>query len=82
MRDAAPRDRSMMRRPWSGWRSVMVTTTLLPVSCIVTRMRLPRGRRGCAAVMAFWLKTSPLLVRRPWCRPPYQLACPASCHAV
>ena len=46
IRSAAPRERSMMRRPWSGWRSVTVTTTESPVSCRVTRTRLPSGRLG------------------------------------
>lgn len=81
MRAAAPRDRSMIRTPLCGCRSVIVTVTALPVSCIVTFTRLPSGRLGWAAVMRFWSNASPLLVRRPWCRPPYQDATPVSSQA-
>jgi len=56
----------------------MVTTTLSPVSCMVTRTLLPSGRLEWAAVMAFWSKIAPLLVRRPWKWVPYQDACPLS----
>ena len=76
MRSAAPRDRSMTRRPWSGCRSVTVTTTESPVSRIVTRTREPSGRLGCAAVISAGLNMLPLLVRRPAWWPPYQEACP------
>jgi hypothetical protein len=64
-RDAAPRARSITRRYFCGCRSVIVTTTLAPVSCTVTRTRLPSGRDEWAAVMAFMSNTAPLLVRRP-----------------
>jgi hypothetical protein len=56
----------------------MVTTTLCPVSCIVTRTFVPKGSVACAAVISFSLKIVPLLVRRPLWRPPYQLASPLS----
>ena len=65
-RDAAPRARSMTRMYLWGWRSVMVTTTLAPVSWTVTRTLLPSGRLEWAAVMAFMSKMVPMLVRRPW----------------
>ena len=58
------------------------TTTLSPVSCIVTRTRVPSGREEWAAVSAFWSKISPLEVRRPSCRPPSQLATPLSRHSA
>ena len=64
-REAASRDKSITRTRFGGWRSLMVTTTLSPVSCIVTRTRVPSGRLECAAVSKVSLKTSPLLVRRP-----------------
>jgi len=43
----------------------MVTTTLSPVSCMVTLTLVPSGRLECAAVIAFWSNNAPLLVRRP-----------------
>ena len=58
----------------------MVTTMLLPLPCKVTRTRVPSGRLAWAAVIAFWLKISPLLVGRPLWHPPYQDACPLSCQ--
>jgi hypothetical protein len=45
--------------------SFTVTTTESPVSCIVTRTRLPSGKWLLAAVMPSWWNTSPLLVLRP-----------------
>jgi hypothetical protein len=54
------------------------TTTDAPVSCIVTRTRLPSGRVALAAVIAFSLKIVPLLVRCPFRHPPYQVATPTS----
>jgi hypothetical protein len=64
-RDAAPRARSITRKFLCGCRSVIVTITLAPVSCTVTRTLLPSGSDSCAAVMPFMSKTAPLLVRRP-----------------
>ena len=43
----------------------MTTTTLSPVCSEVTRTTLPSGRVVWAAVMRFWSKISPLLLRRP-----------------
>ena len=73
---AAARDRSMTRpRPW-GPRSLIVTSTALPFCRLVTRARLPRGKRGWAAVSRFWLKIWPLAVFLPWNPGPYQEALP------
>ncbi len=49
----------------------MVTTTERPVSCIVTRTRVPSGSESCAAVIAFWSNRSPMLVRFPLNPGPY-----------
>ena len=49
---AAPSDKSMTRPGLNGPRSLMRTTTLLPVSTRVTRTRVPNGSVRWAAVIA------------------------------
>ena len=41
---AAPRERSIARPLWDGKRSLMRTTTLLPVAGKVTRTRVPKAQ--------------------------------------
>src|SRR3954451_12711314 len=73
---AAAFERSMTR-PWAyGPRSLMRTTTDLPVRSFVTRTRDPNGRVLWAAVRALVLNRSPLAVRFPWKPGPYQDAAP------
>ena len=75
-RCAAARERSMIRPlPW-GPRSLIVTSTTLPLRRFVTLARLPKGRRGWAAVSACWSKRWPLAVLLPWNPGPYQDALP------
>jgi hypothetical protein len=50
----------------NGPRSVIVTTTLLPLPRFVTRTRVPNGSVRCAAVSLCVSKRSPLAVARPW----------------
>src|SRR3954454_9267111 len=73
---AAAFERSMTR-PWAyGPRSLMRTTTELPVCSFVTRSWVPNGSVLCAAVRAFVLNRSPLAVRLPWKPGPYHEAAP------
>src|SRR5215218_7155328 len=73
---AAAFERSMTR-PWAyGPRSLMRTTTDLPVRSLVTRTLVPNGRVLCAAVRALVLNRSPLAVFLPWKPGPYQEAAP------
>ena len=62
---AAPRETSMTRPLWPGKRSLMRTTTLLPVESSVTRTFVPKAQVGWAAVRSSWSKRSPLDVRLP-----------------
>src|SRR3954464_5831492 len=73
---AAAFDRSMTR-PWAyGPRSLMRTTTDLPVRSFVTRILGSTGRVLWAAVRAWELNRSPLAVWLPWKPGPYQDATP------
>lgn len=73
---AAALERSMMRLPWNGPRSLMVTWTSSPVRWSTTETLVPKGRERCAAVMAFSLKISPDAARFPLKPGPYQEAPP------
>ena len=70
MRRAAALERSRMRLPWNGPRSLTRTTTLRPLRTLVTRSRVPKGNRRWAAVKASGLNRAPLAVRRPRKRSP------------
>src|SRR3954454_24248106 len=73
---AAAFERSITR-PWAyGPRSLMRTTTDLPVRSFVTRTLVPNGSVLWAAVGAWVLKVSPFAVRLPWKPGPYQEAAP------
>src|SRR5690606_4127499 len=78
MRSAAARLRSITRPGVNGPRSLMRTTTERPVAGYSTRTRVPKGSVLCAAVSACMSNGSPLAVRRPWWRSPYQDARPRS----
>lgn len=65
-----------------GPRSLMRTTTSLPLTCDLTRTRVPKGSVLCAAVSSLVLKRSPLAVRLPWKRGPYHEAMPDSAQPV
>ena len=71
---AAARDRSMQRIPWGGSRSFTRTMTEVPLDCRVTRTSVPSGSVAWAAVSLRESKRSPLEVRSPSWRRPYQLA--------
>lgn len=60
----------------------MRTTTSLPLTCDLTRTRVPKGSVLCAAVSSLVLKRSPLAVRLPWKRGPYHEAMPDSIEPV
>src|SRR4051812_6000155 len=73
---AAAFERSITR-PWAyGPRSLMRTTTDLPVRSLMTRTLVPNGSVLWAAVRAWVLKVSPFAVRLPWKPGPYQEAAP------
>src|SRR5215212_9121271 len=73
---AAAFERSMTR-PWAyGPRSLIRTTTDLPVRSLVTRTLVPNGRVLWAAVRSWVLKVSPFAVHLPWKPRPYQEAAP------
>jgi hypothetical protein len=57
--------RSMTRPRMKGPRSLMRTTTLLPLRLLVTRTCVPKGRVRCAAVNPPGLARSPLAVLLP-----------------
>ncbi len=70
----APRGKSRSRVAtyrFAGPRSLILTTTLAPVSGLVTRTTLPGGSGLEAAVSPRGSKRSPLAVRRPRSLPPY-----------
>lgn len=69
---AAPLLKSMALLPWNGPLSFITTTALLPVATQVTLTFVPNGNFLCAAVIAYWLKRSPLAVFLPWKPGPYQ----------
>ena len=73
---AAPWLRSITRLWENGPRSLMRTTTALPVTELRTHTRVPNASVRCAAVRSWLSKRSPLAVRRPWKRGPYQEASP------
>lgn len=77
----APLDRSIMRPPVYGPLSLILTTTERPLLWLVTRTLVPSGKVLDAAVMAYWLKVSPLAVLRPWNPGPYQEALPQDASA-
>ncbi len=62
---AAPTERSMIRPRTNGPRSVIVTTTLLPLLPI-TRTLLPNGSERCAAVSSRSRNGRPLAVLEPF----------------
>ena len=62
---AAAFERSMTRAWAYGPRSLMRTTTDLPVRSFVTRTSVPNGRVLCAAVRALVLNVSLLAMRLP-----------------
>lgn len=64
-RRAAARERSMIRPPWYGPRSLIVTMTVLPLVRWVTFTGVPKGKLRWAAVRACWLKRLPLAVFLP-----------------
>src|SRR3954465_12452994 len=73
---AAAFERSITR-PWAyGPRSLMRTTTDLPVRSLVTRTLVPNGRVLWAAVRSLGLNVSPLAGRLPGKPGPYQEAAP------
>ena len=57
--------KSIMRPLMNGPRSLMRTTTSLPVRGLCTSTRVPKGSVLCAAVSSFMSKRSPLAVSRP-----------------
>lgn len=67
----------MTRPRWEGKRSLMRTTTLLPVAVKVTFTRVPKAKLTWAAVRASWSKGSPLEVRFPSKPGPYHEATPS-----
>jgi len=71
---AAPCDRSSERPRTNGPRSLIRTTTDLPVSGFLTLTCEPSGSILDAAVIPSGLKLSPLLVRRPAKPGPYHEA--------
>lgn len=60
---AAALDRSTMRPLMKGPRSLILTTTALPLRLLVTRTCVPSGRVRCAAVKAYGFMRSPEAVR-------------------
>src|SRR5215831_16749417 len=56
---------SITRPPTKGPRSLIVTSTELPLFLLVTRTFVPKGSERCAAVNAPGLSRPPLLVREP-----------------
>src|SRR5262249_6862326 len=77
---AARLDKSNVRPRTCGPRSLIRTSTERPFSGLVTTTREPSGRVFDAAVMAFWLKRSPVVVRRPLNPGPYHEA--SSCRGL
>src|SRR3954470_18077733 len=73
---AAAFERSMTRLWAYGPRSLIRTTTDLPVRSLVTWTLVPTGKVLCAAVRARVLNRSPLAVFLPWKPGPYQDAPP------
>src|SRR5215212_11382430 len=68
---------SSITRPWAyGPRSLIRTTTDLPVRSFVTRTLVSNGSVLWAAVRSWVLKVSPFAVRLPWKPGPYQEAAP------
>jgi hypothetical protein len=60
---AAAFDRSMIRPPTKGPRSLMRTTTERPFDKFSTRTLVPNGSERCAAVSSLGFICSPLAVR-------------------
>src|SRR5205085_527954 len=79
---AAAYDRSMVRPPMYGPRSLMRTRTLCPVFGLETSHTVPNGSDRCAAVNSSGSKISPFAVVRPANSCPYQLATPCNCCDV
>jgi hypothetical protein len=73
---AASRDRSMIRFPTNGPRSLTRTTSFRPLSRLVTSTIEGSGRVVCAADTWFMSKISPLAVALRWNASPYQEATP------
>ena len=73
---AAALERSMIRLPTNGPRSLILTCVARPFARFFTFSHVSNGSRLCAAVISFMLYVSPLLVFRPWYGYPYQLATP------
>src|SRR5215813_4682721 len=71
---AARLDKSNVRPRTCGPRSLIRTSTERPFSGLVTTTREPSGKVFDAAVIAFSLKRSPVVVRRPLNPGPYQEA--------
>ena len=84
MRRAAPFDRSTTRPSTNGPRSFTTTRTDCPVSVRLTRITVPKGRVGWAAVRLRGAKRSPEAVGLPRNPGPYHDASPVSsgCRAA
>ena len=72
---AACEERSSTPSP-NGPRSLTRTTTLLPVTVLVTRSIVLKGSQGLAAVSLLGSKISPSAVRWPAKPGPYQVTSP------
>ncbi len=72
---AAACDRSMIRPPVKGPRSLIRTTTDWPFERFSTKTRVPNGSERCAAVSSFGFIRSPLAVR--FCGSAYHEAGPS-----